>query len=231
MTGKLTRFLGAAMLLCAGISYAVAADRYENIHIANGLATAEVGDWVLFKLPDGKTQKHTVIERTGSGEDAKAVVQIVDFKGNIPVFSQKQTSPAGEEFVQPPMPKGKKYSFARRKETVDFDGSAVEVTIVDVYEGDTKMRTWYLSTEFPVYGVMRRINEKGSAEIDLVTFGIGDAKTDPYVFPAAPKPAPAAAAPAAPPAPPPAAAAAQDDDDDEEYEDDEEYDEDEEEEE
>ncbi len=178
----------AAVLVCLGVATAFAAERYENIHIANGLTSADVGDWVLFKLPDGKTQKHTVMARNGAGKEATATVQIVDFQGNVPVFSRKVTSPAGEEFVQPPMPEGKKYTFERRKETVDFDGSAIEATIVDVFDGDgsKKIRTWYLSTEIPVYGMIKRVGETGVDEIALVTFGVG-AGTDPYIFPAAKK--------------------------------------------
>jgi hypothetical protein len=188
MSKKRITLLGAAVAVCLGITAAFAAEeRYENIHIANGLASAAVGDWALFKLPDGKTQKHTVMARNGAGKDATATVQIVDFQGNVPVFSRKVTSPAGEEFVQPPMPEGKKYTFERRKETVNFDGSAIEVTIVDVFDGNKKIRTWYLSTEFPVYGVMKRLDADDIPEISMVTFGVGDTNTDPYTFPAAKK--------------------------------------------
>lgn len=187
MMKMMKHLLGAAMAVCLFASLAAAEDRYETIHIANGLATADVGDWVLFKLPDGKTQKHTVLEKNGSGKDATAVVQIVDFQGNVPTFSRKMTFPAGEEFMQPPMPEGKKFTFERSKETIDFDGSEVEVTIVDVYDKDKKVRSWYLSTEFPVYGTMKRVDANGNPEISVVTFGSGDAKTDPYAFPAAKK--------------------------------------------
>lgn len=187
MTNRLMQLSGLALALCLGVSAAIAGERYENIHIANGLANADVGDWVLFRLPDGKTQKHTVIERNGAGKEATATVQIVDFQGNVPTFSKKQTFPAGEEFMQPPAPEGKKYTYERRKETVNFDGSALEVTIVDVFDKNNKVRTWYLSTEFPVYGTMKRLNGDGDSEFSIVTFGMGDAKTDPYVFPAAKK--------------------------------------------
>lgn len=185
MTNRLMQLFGLALALSLSVSAAFAGERYENIHIANGLTGASVGDWVLFSMPDGTMQKHTVMEKNGAGTDATAVVQIVDFKGNVPTFSRKVTSPAGEEFIQPPMPEGKKYTFERRKETVDFDGTALEVTVVDVFDGDKKVRTWYLSTEFPVYGTMKRLDADGKAEFSIVTFGMGDANTDPYVFPAA----------------------------------------------
>ncbi len=185
MTNRMTQFLGVALAISLGVSAALAGERYENIHIANGLASADIGDWVLFRLPDGKTQKHTVVERNGAGKDATATVQIVDFQGNIPTFSKKQVFPAGEEFMQPPTPEGKKYTYERRKETVNFDGTELEVTIVDVFDGNKKVRTWYLSTEFPVYGTMKRLNGNDEAEFSLVTFGSGNAQTDPYVFPAA----------------------------------------------
>jgi hypothetical protein len=191
MTKILKQLLGTALAVCLFATLAVAEDRYENIHIANGLATADVGDWVLFKLPDGKTQKHTVIEKNGTGKEATAVVQIVDFQGTVPTFSRKVTSPAGEEFMQPPMPEGKKYTFERSKETIDFDDSEVEVTIVDVFDKDKKVRSWYLSTDIPVYGTMKRVDANGNPEFSLVTSGTAvdakDAKTDPYVFPAAKK--------------------------------------------
>ncbi len=55
---------------------------------------------------------------------------------------------------------------------------------MDVFDGDRKVRTWYLSTEFPVYGSMKRLNGNGDPEFSLVTFGTGNAQTDPYVYPA-----------------------------------------------
>jgi ABC-type oligopeptide transport system substrate-binding subunit len=186
MTNRLMQLCGLALALSLSVSAAFAGERYENIHIANGLASAAIGDWVLVRLPDGKTQKHTVMERNGEGKEATATVQIVDFQGNVPTFSKKQTFPAGEEFMQPPAPDGKKYTYGRRKETVDFEGTELEVTIVDVYADNRKIRTWYLSTEFPVYGAMKRLNANDEAEFSLVTFGTGGAgETDPYIFPAA----------------------------------------------
>lgn len=180
-------FFAVALAVLAAVSVSSAAERYENIHIANGLTSAAIGDWALFRLADGKTQKHTVVAKDGAGKDATATVQMVDFQGNVPTFSRKVTSPAGEEFSQPPMPDGKKFTFERHKETVEFDGNPIDVTVVSVFEGDTKVRMWYLTTEFPVYGMMKRLDAAGKPEIEIVTFGTGNANTDPYTFPAAPR--------------------------------------------
>lgn len=181
MLRSLSAIIALLTVICLGT--VSAGERYEKIQIANGLAHAERGDWVLFKMNDGKLQKHTITSRSGEGEDAELGVQIVDFSGNIPVHSRSIKQKAGKPFVEPPKPDDKKkYTFERRKETVKYDGSAMEVTIVDVYEESSRVRTWYLSTEFPVYGVIKRMSGD-KTDFELLDYGVGETASDPYVLP------------------------------------------------
>lgn len=176
-------YLTVAILAVVSLGGALAGERYESIQIANGLAHAEKGDWVLFKMGDGKMQKHTVTDRSAEGADADINIQIVDFDGNIPVHSRNVRQKAGQPFVEPPPPDDKrKYTYERRKETVNYDGSAMEVTIVDVFDGNNRVRTWYLSTEFPVYGVIKRMSGNAT-DFELLDYGVGEANADPYLLP------------------------------------------------
>lgn len=168
-------------MICVG--GAAAGERYESIQIANGLAHAEKGDWVLFKMGDNKLQKHSIIDRKGEGPDADLTIQIVDFSGNTPIHSKSVRQKAGKPFVEPPPPDDKKkYTYERRKENVNYDGSAMEVTIVDVFEGNNRARTWYLSTEFPVYGVIKRMTGNNT-DFELMDYGVGEVNADPYLLP------------------------------------------------
>lgn len=199
MTKSLYAALVVAVMVCLGV--ADAGERYESIQIANGLAHAEKGDWVLLKMADGKLQKHTIIDRQGEGPEADVSIQIVDFTGNTPTHSRSLKQKAGKPFVEPPPPDDdKKYTYERRKETVNYDGSAMEVTIVDVFAGNDRVRTWYLSTEFPVYGVIKRMTGNAT-DFELLDYGISDTAADPYLLSK-----PQAAATEAPAAAPAAAA-------------------------
>lgn len=170
-------------LLCASILFlatglAGAADRYEELYIPNGLATADVGDWVTIKLPNGTKQKHSITKRTGEGENAKLTLRIETLVNDKVTSAKEETHTAGEQFIKPPSPKDKKRLYERREEDVAFEDSEIQATIIDVYEDDKLVRTWYLSTEFPIYATYKRVNARGTVEFEVVDYDFGVSTTE-----------------------------------------------------
>lgn len=169
MVRKMLAAAFAAMLL-TGI--AAAAENFEKVYIPNGLAHAQMGDWITFKMSDGTTQKHTIIERTGDTPSGEIVVQIESFtpSGSL-TGTRRLRQPIGPEMVEPPAPAGTNYTYERRKETISFEGAQLEITILDVKSNGAIQRTWYLSPELPVYGTIKKTFANGSSEFEVVDFG------------------------------------------------------------
>lgn len=172
MMKKMGIALVLVMTLVAGA--ARGADRFEKIYIPNGLAHAEIGDWILFKMVDGTTQKHAIVEREGEGPTAEIVIRIENIVNDQPSSARRIRQAVGEEFVEPPVPEGEKHTYERRKETVMFEDSALEITIIDVFNNDSLERTWYLSSELPVYGVIKKVLASGASEFEVIDFGFAE---------------------------------------------------------
>lgn len=171
MTKKMLPVMLAAIVLATA---ACAAEQFEKVFIPNGLAHAEIGDWITFKMADGTTQKHSIIERTGESPDGEIVIRIEAFSNNELQNSRRIRQAIGKEFVEPPVPEGEKHTYERRKENITFEGAQLEITIIDVLNGGKLSRTWYLSTELPVYGVIKKTFANGSSEFEVVDFGFAD---------------------------------------------------------
>ena len=172
MMKKMVPALIMVLVLAAGA--AGAAERFEKIFIPNGLAHAEIGDWIMFKMGDGTVQKHSIVEREGDAPKGEIVVYIQNMVNNEPTTGRRIRQPIGEEFVEPPVPEGESHTYERRKETVMFEGAALEITIIDVFNGDKPVRTWYLSSELPVYGVIKKVLANGDSEFEVIDFGFAD---------------------------------------------------------
>lgn len=172
MMKKLVPALIMVLALSAGA--AKAAERFEKIFIPNGLAHAEIGDWIMFKMGDGSVQKHSIVEREGEGPKGEIVIRIENMVNNEVASTRRIRQPIGEEFVEPPTPEGETRHYERRKETVTFEGSALEITIIDVFNKDKLDRTWYLSSELPVYGVIKKVFANGDSEFEVIDFGFAD---------------------------------------------------------
>lgn len=173
MNTCLLRSLVFASLLVFGVGLTRAADRYEELYIPNGMATADVGDWVTIKLPNGTKQKHSVTKRTGDGDNAKVTLRIETLVNDRVTSTKEDVVTAGEQFVKPPAPKDKKRLYERREEDIMFEDNEITTTIIDVYEDEKLVRTWYLSTEFPIYGTMKRVNANGTVEFEVVDYDFG----------------------------------------------------------
>lgn len=140
--------------------------------IPNRLATAKVGEWVLYSIPDGKTQKHMVVERSGTGEDANVSIRVEDFENGKVVQTHEMVEIAGPEMAPMPPTKDPEAVAMVRNDTVSLKGKTFPVTAIDIKKGDDLLRTWYISPEFPVYGLIKRVEDKGSdPSFEAIDFG------------------------------------------------------------
>lgn len=160
--------LAALLLGCA----ANAGEILQKIVIPNGLAHARVGDWITFKMADGTRQKHTVIERTGDSPGGEIVVQVETYTpSNSLSGTSRMRQPIGPDMVEPPVPPGESHSYERRKETINFEGTQLEITVINVRNNGSIQRIWYLSPELPVYGTIKKTFADGRSEFEVVDFG------------------------------------------------------------
>ena len=134
--------------------------------IPNRLAAAKVGEWVLYKIPGGYTQKQTVVKREGDGAAAKVTVRVDNIYEGQVANSHEMTDTAGTSFAPlPPTDSGVKLSVSKEKITVK--GKTIDAVKLDKDNGES---VWYLSPEIPVYGVIKVISH-GSETCDLIDYG------------------------------------------------------------
>ncbi len=176
MTSSFAKSCAIAVAILFAVTGARAAERYLKVTIPNGLATAVTGDWVEFRLRDGRNQRVSILDREGSSPDGKVSIRTEHYLDGKILDSRRVSQAIGEEFVEPPAERDgeKGDSFGRRRGTAIIQGGEAEVSIIDVYKGDRLLRTWYLSPEIPVYGVLKLVRGDGTSEFEVVDFGVAD---------------------------------------------------------
>lgn len=143
----------------------------EETLIPNRLATAKVGEWVSYGLPDGFVQKHTVVERSGDGAEAHLVIRIDNYKDGKIAGTSEIDEIAGEPMAPMPPARDEGAVATVRNEEVVVKGRKVEGLAIDVKKGPALLRTWYLSPEVPVYGLVKRVDSQGNTEFEAIDFG------------------------------------------------------------
>ncbi len=130
--------------------------------LPNRLSSAEVGEWVLYRLPGGFTQRHIVVERTGNGEDANITIKVDDILDGKVTQTHEVTEIAGKPMAPMPQLKDPGTTAVVREETIKVNDQSFKCTAVDIKKGNDVLRTWYVSPDFPVYGLVKRVEVKGS---------------------------------------------------------------------
>ncbi len=179
----MTRGMGKIMTMALALAFlagiAGAGEKYKMVTIPNGLYTAEIGDWVEFKMSNGMVQKVSILERSGSGPKAQITIRTENYRDGRIQDSRRVVQDVGEEYVDPPADRegGEKGdSFGRRKGVAMIQDGETEVNIIDVYKGDKLLRTWYLTPEIPVYGVLKLVRGDGTTVFETIDFGVADGK-------------------------------------------------------
>ncbi len=179
----MTRGMGKIMVMALAVTLmagmARAGEKYQKVTIPNGLYTAEIGDWVEFKMANGNVQKVSVLERSGTGPKGQVTVRTENYRDGRIQDSRRVTQDVGEEYIDPPADRDdseKGDSFGRRKGVAMIQDGEAEVNIIDVYKGDKLLRTWYLTPEIPVYGVLKLVRGDGSLVFETIDFGVAEGK-------------------------------------------------------
>ncbi|MCD8140050.1 MAG: hypothetical protein LUE17_09800 [Planctomycetaceae bacterium] len=180
-----TSVLAAVAVVLFAATFARGGDMV-SVLIPNGLWDAKVNDWVIFKMRDGSRTRHSVLARTGAGKDADITLRSEVLDGERVVSSRRWVQKVGEQFVEPPV-EGEfsdngevdrsLYTFTRREDSISFDGSEMPIQVVEVYKQNNLLRTWYLSTQLPVYGVIKRSSGANrESDFEVVDFGFADSQ-------------------------------------------------------
>lgn len=181
MSRRMVKCFVAFMFVLCSLTMVARAGEMTSVMIPNGLYEAEAGDWVMFKMADGSKMKYSVVSRTGPGEAADITLRAETFDGDRMTASRRWVQKVGPNFMQPSVEgleendKAKKnFSFNRREDTINFDGSKMGIQIIEVFDGNNLIRTWYLSTEIPVFGVIKRVGRSKAADFEVVDFGFAE---------------------------------------------------------
>lgn len=142
----------------------------EEIFLPNGLATAKVGDWALYQIPDGYMQRLSIAKRTGEGIDAEVTVRIESILNDKTVEFIERVQPAGEPMAPMPEPDDASVRLDLTRETMHMNGKDLTGYSVNVMRDDTWLQTWYISPMVPIYGLVKCETDDGRGDFKLLAY-------------------------------------------------------------
>ena len=149
-----------ALFAVMGMTAAMAQD---GVLVPNRLATAKIGEWASYKLPDGYIQKLTVAGREGSGELAMVTVRIENIYDGEVVTAHEITQEAGEALTEPRIPEEQGVTVSVRRDTAEAAGKSWPATIVQIDrnrgEDDDGSVEWWVTADIPVFGIIQKVDE------------------------------------------------------------------------
>lgn len=161
-------FAAAAALLFSLTTPASSAG--EEIMLPNGLADAKVGDWALYRIPDGYTQKINVVKREGQGPEAEVTVRVESILDGKVVEVVESVLEAGEKMEPLAAPDDNDLQLKLAPETIKVNGKELKGYSVTVTRGDAWVHTWYISPSVAVYGLIKRNTQDGKGDFELLDF-------------------------------------------------------------
>ena len=162
-------FLATVLVLAAGFSMRV--EGGDPILLPNRLATATVGEWVTYKIPDGFTQKHLVVERIGEGPKAQVKIRVDSILDGEIVDSTELVEIAGDEFVEMPESTEEGVTVSLARKDLDATGVTVEGYTIEVFRNSELYQTWAVAPALPVYGLVgRKTNDGGLTDFEIIDY-------------------------------------------------------------
>lgn len=158
-------------LVVMAIAMCADAGAEDSLQVPNRMAKSEIGEWVVFNLPDGDIQKHIVVKRDGEGVKAQVTIRVDNIYDGEVVNSEYIVEDAGESHVAVPPPHDEKVKIRCRDETIGLKGNEYKGVRLDVERDGKPYQTWYISSDIPVYGLIRR-SEANGAEFEIADFGM-----------------------------------------------------------
>ncbi len=168
------KILFLAGLLLAACPAVMAEDHNPDL-IPNRLSFAKVGEWASYSLPNGYTQKLTVVGREPNPYGDQVTIKVENIYDGEVVTTQEITQDAGEAFTAPHVPYDQGVTVALRQEAVAVEGAPVAVSVVEMfhYDDDPEAATreeYWITSDIPVFGILRKV-EDGEVEWELADYG------------------------------------------------------------
>lgn len=144
--------------------------------IPNRLATAKIGEWATYRLPNGYLQKLTVIKRDGEGPEAMVTVRVENIYDNEVVNTIEFARDAGNPMEPPRVEDDPAVSWEITTRNVTVNGKAIVATVVEIeYEYDDddiddEEVEWYMSADIPVFGLIKKVDDD-DVTFELVEYG------------------------------------------------------------
>lgn len=163
------------ILLAGVVFFGMAIVAAGEAGVPNRIATAQVGEWATYRIPNGYTQKLTVVNREGEGPSAVVTVLVENFYDGELVDSSEIVQEAGEPMNPITPPEDPNVSIKVEMKDVTVKGKTIRATVVKVEregEGDDDDEDvkWYLSNEVPVFGLIKQ-DADDDMEYELLDFG------------------------------------------------------------
>lgn len=146
-------------------------DTAGQIWIPNRLATAKVGEWVLYKIPDSFTQKHMIIDRIGHGPNAYLTIKIDTLKGRKIVNSREGCIMAGGPIDTIPYLKTEDRTIKLRYESATVKDKKIMLTTMEIIaQHGQLLQAWHMTNDLPVYGLFKLTDSDQKKNIELIDF-------------------------------------------------------------
>ncbi len=140
------------------------------------IAEAEVGEWALYRLGDGKNSRLTVVEKWREGGDTHLVIlnEITNPKERRSRPRRSEERIAVKEAIENMRALGAEDRVTTSEVLVH--GRKIDAVVVSAVENGQVVRQSYFSDRIPVYGLIRGINPKSKVKIslNLIDYGFAD---------------------------------------------------------
>lgn len=165
------------LILMAAVLAMGAAAMAADVLVPNRLATAKVGEWASYKVPNGYTQKLTVIKREGEGSSALVTVRVDNIYEGELVESTEFTRDAGEPMEPPRVPDEPGIEVEITTRTATIKGKSVSAVVVEIEydddyfdDDDIEDVEWWVSADIPVFGIIRQ-EVDDDVMFEIIDFG------------------------------------------------------------
>lgn len=177
----------SASVLCALLigcfAAGVCAEDANLVH--NRLSFAKPGEWAGYSLPNGYTQRLTVLDRTGDGPDSVVTVLVENIYDGKVVDAQEITEEAGETYSSPKAPAEPGVFVSVRQGVARVKGRDVRAGIVEFNSHlgteDQNVTEWWTNAEIPVFGIVKKVSD-GEVEWEIADWGEGDGRPRKVIY-------------------------------------------------
>jgi hypothetical protein len=160
-----------ALVIVICVATPLTADGGDPIMLPNRLATAKVGEWVTYKIPEGFTQKHMVVERIGEGAKAQVKIRVDSILDGEVVDSIELVEIAGEELTEMPDSEEDGVTVSLARKNLQAAGKTVNGYTIEIFQNGKLYQVWEVAPSLPVYGLVgRKTDDGGQTDFEIVDY-------------------------------------------------------------